>query len=492
MFSISPPTAETVDVRGATVFARYTYEIPLYDAFFRRPQLCGPYNACIATHQQAKYRYGFTAPKLAALLTTFANIWRPQLINFRAPAIKISSPASYASAVQSLKSRAPLPEEWVAYKTKVLRHRCHITYDVKKLDNQVGRTLSLECAMIRRLTNEVLTVEESWKDLSAAVVAYEEANTLSYFKRARSWLTGFVSKVAPEQAELQSFLRPEAFIVAYAAPSATCEKPVVAISETALHPASEPTTVAATDPVVVVTSPSFDTSLEPLLATPKPSTLLISKSSNAATTDEFFPNGAPKTTPCLSSRKSCFKWSAPSSPLRSLTISTDLDDSSSSSSDSSSSSSLYSSSSSSHGSFSFSSQSSFRSSSSFCTSASSISSNSTNTITSTDERDEEKLSAFDTSNSITSCSSSPSRSVPFKPFISNLPARNFSLPITQISPGSAIISPARPAFKLGSKTKKDTGRSWEERFLMPWIPLGNMSAAEMAAQNEYNIMHNGE
>ncbi|KAK4701107.1 hypothetical protein P7C70_g5132, partial [Phenoliferia sp. Uapishka_3] len=192
MFAIPSRKARTVDVKGSTVVARYTSNIIVYDCY---PTDSGPYNACISTNPQATVCYGFEAPKLAALLTTFANVWRPRLNKLTAPTMEISSPESLAEATELLERSCACPQDWTAFKADVLRHRYNITLRVQEMEGRVRCRFALECAMIRRLSNEVLSVEESWTRLSDAILAYEQENPKpSYFKKARTWFSGFVTK----------------------------------------------------------------------------------------------------------------------------------------------------------------------------------------------------------------------------------------------------------------------------------------------------------
>ncbi|KAK4698405.1 hypothetical protein P7C70_g7870, partial [Phenoliferia sp. Uapishka_3] len=493
MFKVSLPHANTVDVQNSIITARYTSEIVIYN---RQPDESGPYNACIATHPHAKYCYGFTAPKLATLLQTFADLWRPQLRLLAAPAMDISSLESYEEAVKCLKRLSVLPEEWLAFRADVLRHRYNVTRSVKELEEQVGRRLTLECAMIRRLANEVLAIEESWALLSDAIIAYEQANPKpSYLKKARSWFSGLGTKSSQTPPASTTSVA-----VSVPPPNATSGEPSIITSQSALAVVSEPLVaefpgVAARQPPVVATTASLVVATTTSLVVATTVSLVVATTESLVVAKIESPlaplavtssEAAPTTAPRLAPKKSYFKWSAPSSRSLSLTPSTDLNQSADSSS--------------SHRSVSSSSTSSSNSSS---TSDSSKFANSSSNFA--DAYDEELLTEIPSENTLgdlfvldsaakasASDTTLPATSIeprfsPLIPFVDNSSAIT-AMP--SLAHPSFQIFAVGPSFPTGSRLRKEPKLSWEMRFFKALFPLGNMSAADSAAQNEYNIMHN--
>ncbi|KAK4701600.1 hypothetical protein P7C70_g4628, partial [Phenoliferia sp. Uapishka_3] len=307
MFTISPPSIDARDVSGSVVVARYTYQMCLNRSNLW-PRKFGPYNSSININPKATHCYTFKAPKLAALLTRFQDVFRSQLSKLRAPVIDITSTASYTSAIQCIKGRSALPQEWVLFQSEVLAHLHDITWAHR--DHGVpGERLFLECVMTRKLFQELRTVEDSWKSFSKAVAVWEQETAQSYFTQARSWITGLVSKAAPpvtvtaKLLEASPTLAPSSFVSKQSAiisgATTICVNPTSAAS-TAAAPAELPTATqspgsavgpsksAVEAPVVPATSRTPPFSLHPspshgtYAQASRPSTSRMSLTSNTS------------------------------------------------------------------------------------------------------------------------------------------------------------------------------------------------------------------
>ncbi|KAK4700470.1 hypothetical protein P7C70_g5775, partial [Phenoliferia sp. Uapishka_3] len=477
MATFSPPLANSPDVFDGLVVARYAHRISLEGPFYFTPSEFGPFNCSNTYRYGADYCYGFNSPILATLLTTYRDVWRSQLSDFAAPAVELSSPASYTSAFHCFRNRRPIPDGWVDFVAAVLRHRSDITCEVAELQDNVSKALNLEWGMIRKLSNEVLAVEENWQVLSDEVVAHEEANPQTYFTKANKWISGFVFMVTPWR-RLPPIAELQAFAKAFAASNASTALPIIHITESSLVAPCETSVVVTSEPCDNVSSrPCINTTSVPIITT-------VSQTSDVPNPASIVGATAPTTTPSAPPRKPYFdsgRHMPSSSPLLSFSIPADSGDqvASTSSSDSD----LSSSSSSTKQSFSSSTQ-SF--SSSYRTSATSNSSKATiDTCFSADAPFSDHATLF------RPCYSSSPLPVPFKPSVMNLsagtPSSSTSSTCTQLFPRHVLGSaPSRPSFNRG--IKKAPTRSWDD-VLTGWIPVSNMTAAESAGQAQYDIMH---
>ncbi|KAK4693417.1 hypothetical protein P7C70_g8927, partial [Phenoliferia sp. Uapishka_3] len=186
-------------------------------------------------------------PELCALLRTYRGIWQPKLGMLSAPAMIISSPASYQSAVACIKRRR-FPEGWTDFYFKVYRFYRTLLRKVKSRDAPTKDLIE-----VRDLAKDLCEIlrygGDTWRALALAVAGWEEVNGLSPFQQAGEWFTGFTAKLAsPDTTLLTLHHSPSSDSLYSISSSSTSSSLSTAFSPSSLPSNSPASSITSTGP----------------------------------------------------------------------------------------------------------------------------------------------------------------------------------------------------------------------------------------------------